>query len=156
MAKIKDDRPTRAPQFPWDVRSIVRPKQLERTGKVKRKGDPKNPALASVALLDFIGPGHNADELRLPMPPMPAGHDADLAAFTDRSYVAGFLERSGEDMQALTERLLDKVRASPERTERLKALLGRERQMMLLVQQFQADKDEIERRRREETQEDGY
>src|SRR5687768_9454843 len=133
MAKIKDDGRPKVPQYPWDVRSIVRPRQLERVGKVKRKGDPKNPALASSALLDFIGPAHNADELRLPLPPMPQGHDADLAAFTDRSYVAGFLERSGEDMQALTEQLLDKVRATPERGERLKALLGRERQMMLLV-----------------------
>jgi hypothetical protein len=153
MAKINDGKPTRAPQFPWDLRSIVRPKELERAGKVKKKGDPKNPALASAALLDFIGPAHNADELRLPLPPMPDGHDADLAAFTDRSYVNGFLSRGSENAQALTEELLSSLRASPERLERLNALLGRENQMMLLVRHYQAEKDEIERKRREETDE---
>ena len=76
MASIRQQ--PQAPQWPWGGPQALRSKvvnrgQIEKKG-VKKKGDPKNPALASTALLDFIGPAHSAEELRLPLPPMPAGH----------------------------------------------------------------------------------
>ena len=75
MAKL-NNMPPRAPLWPWggprSVREkLVDPAEFDRKKKVAKKGDPKNPALASAALLDWIGPGHNADELRLPLPPHP-------------------------------------------------------------------------------------
>jgi len=58
MAKV-NQQPPRAPLWPWggprSVRDrLVEPRQLD-TRKTKKKGDPKNPSLASAALLDFIG-----------------------------------------------------------------------------------------------------
>jgi hypothetical protein len=147
---------TPAPQFPWDVRYLVRPKELERPGKVKRKGDPKNPALASMALMDFISPAHNADELRLPLPPTPEGHDADLAAHTDREQLESFVGRSEEAVEDLTERAFQSIRAAGDRMDRLRALLGREQQMLKVVRQVQADIEEIDRKRKDETKDEGY
>jgi hypothetical protein len=66
MAKISQQPP--APLWPWggprSVRErLVDPKQLDRKS---RKGDPKNPALASAALLEFLAPAHSSEEVRLP------------------------------------------------------------------------------------------
>lgn len=159
MAKI-NQQPPRAPAWPWGGPRSVRDKLVDRaqldTRKAKKKGDARNPALASAALLDFIGPAHSADELRLPMPPLPAGHDADVAGFQERlalAEVAVFNEEAG---RSAMEQSLAQLKVPPERAERLKALLGRERQMLDLVSAVSADVDEVERRRREEQAEETY
>jgi hypothetical protein len=129
---------------------LVDRSQLERKN-VRKKGDPKNPALASAALLDFIGPPHSAEELRLPMPVGPAGHDADLEGFLDRPHLSSAVERLDEQTQGVLERGLAALRAPPDRVDRLKSLLQREAQMLELVGTISADMAEIERRRREES-----
>lgn len=160
MAKI-NQQPPRAPLWPWGgPRSVkerlVDPAQLDRAKKKGRKGDPKNPALPSAELLDFIGPAHSSEELRLPMPPHPKGHDADLAAFTDRSVLGTVAERAGEEQTRALEKNLTRVNAQPDRLERLKALLSREQQMLTLIADLNSDVDEIQRRMREEQKETGY
>ncbi|MFZ5470405.1 MAG: hypothetical protein ACOZIN_13290 [Myxococcota bacterium] len=158
MAKINQQPP--APMWPWggprSVREkLVDPAQLERKKKAG-KGDPKNPALASAALLDFIGPAHSSEELRLPMPPHPEGHDADLEGFTDRPHLASVAERSDPEDRRALERSLARVNAPADRVERLKALLGREAQMLQLVGQLRQEVEEIVRRMREEQSSEGY
>ena len=159
MAKIGGQQP-RAPAWPWGGPKEVRGKLVDRAQldrkNVRKKGDPKNPALASAALLDFIGPAHSAEEIRLPLPPGPAGHDADVEGYLDRGPLNSVAERLGEDQQEALQRGLGTLRAAPDRVERLKALLAREAQMLELVNGISADMAEIERRRREETQAEGY
>jgi hypothetical protein len=155
MAKIGGGQPPPQPLWPWGGPRTVREKlvdrnQLERKAG-RKKGDPRNPALASSALLDFIAPAHSAEELRLPMPVAPAGHDADLEGFLDRPVLSELAERLSDEAQAALERGLATVRAPPERLERLRALLGREAQMLKLVGAVADDVREIERRRRSET-----
>jgi hypothetical protein len=145
-----------APQWPWGGPRVVRDKlversQLDRKG-VRKKGDPRNPSLASAALLDFIAPAHSAEELRLPMPLSPAGHDADVAGFLDRPHLAAAADRLGEEEQAALDRGLAALRAPPDRVERLKSLLQREAQMLELIGSVSDEIAEIERRRREEGQ----
>ncbi len=158
MAKVGGQPP--APAWPWGGPREVRGRLVDRTQlerkNVRKKGDPKNPALASAALLDFIGPAHSADELRLPMPPGPAGHDADIESYTDRGPLGSVAERLSEDEREALQRGLGALRAAPDRVERLKALLTREEAMLELVSGVSSDMAEIERRRREETIEEGY
>lgn len=159
MAKINQP-PKGAPQWPWGAPRTVRerlvePAQVDRR-KLRKKGDPKNPSLASAALMDFIGPAHSADELRLPLPPMPAGHDGDLEAFREREFLGAALERGGHEKHAQLEQGLAMVKLSPERMERLKGLLARESQMLSLVKQLKDEVDEIERLRRQGQDEKGY
>lgn len=160
MAKI-NQQPPRVPIWPWGgPRSVkerlVDPAQLERAKKKGRKGDPKNPALPSAELMDSIGPAHSSEELRLPMPPHPRGHEADLAAYTDREHLSTVADRAGEEQTRLFERNLTKVQAQPERMERLKALLSREQQMLSLISGLHSDVDEIQRKMREEQKDQGY
>lgn len=159
MAKIGGQQP-RAPAWPWGGPREVRGKLVDRTQleqkNVRKKGDPKNPALASTALLDFIGPAHSAEELRLPLPPGPAGHDADVEGYLDRGPLSSVAERLAEANQEALQRGLGSLRAAPERVERLKALLARESQMLDLISSVSGDMAEIERRRREETQAEGF
>jgi hypothetical protein len=122
--------------------------QLERKN-VRKKGDPKNPSLASASLLDFIGPAHSAEELRLPMPVLPNGHDADLAGFNDRPHLAAAEDRLS-DQKAVIDRALPALKAAPDRIERLKAFLQREGAMLELVGRVADEMKEIERLRREE------
>lgn len=159
MAPKINQPPPRAPAWPWGGPRTVRDKLVDRTQvdrKAKKKGDPKNPALASSALLDFIGPAHSADELRLPLPPMPEGHDADLAAFTDRQSMQSVAERGDERQRRALESGLASIRVAPERLERMKSLLAREAQMLELVGFVSREMDEVNRRRREEQKEEGY
>src|SRR5579863_7140672 len=105
MAKLTNF-PPRAPPWPWggprSVRErLVDPSQFDRKKKAKKAGNPKSPALPSTELLDFIGPAHSSDELRLPMPPHPQGHDADLSGFNERPLLQGVAERSGNGDAAL-------------------------------------------------------
>lgn len=160
MAKI-NQQPPKAPLWPWggprSVRErLVDPSQVDRKKKAGKKGDAKNPALASTALLDFIGPGHTADELRLPEPPMPGGHDADLGPMAERMHLSDVAGRGKGEARGQLDRNVAGLRASPERQERLKALLSREAQMLELVGRLSDDVDEIQRRRREEQKEEGY
>jgi len=126
------------------------------TTKTKKKGDPRNPALASAALLDSIGPAHSAEELRLPMPPAPPGHDADVEGYSDRPFLSTVAERLREQRQAQVEAGLNEIRAAPDRVDRLRALLQREASMLELVDQVSEDMAEVERRRRQEQAEEGY
>lgn len=153
MAKI-GQQPA-APQWPWGGPATVRDKlvnraQVEKKG-VRKKGDPKNPSLASAALLDSIGPAHSAEELRLPMPILPGGHDADVESFLDRPFLSNVAERLSDEQQAALDRGLGSLRAAPERVDRLKSLLQREASMLQLVGTVSSEMAEIERRRREET-----
>jgi len=158
MAKIGQQQP-RAPMWPWGGPRTVRDKLVDRSQidrkNVRKKGDPKNPALASAALLDFIGPAHSAEELRLPMPVPPGGHDADIEGYSDRPQLQSVAERMNEIRQAALERGFQSLRAAPDRVDRLRSLLQREAQMLELVGTVSADQAEIERRRREETQDEG-
>jgi len=159
MAKINQQIP-RGPAWPWGGPSSVREKlvnraQLEKKN-VRKKGDPKNPALASAALLDSINPAHSAEELRLPMPPMPAGHEADIESYTDRSRLSSVAERAQDDQRSLLEAGLQSVRAAPDRVDRLKSLLAREQQMLEVVGSLSLDMEEIQRRMREEQAEEGF
>jgi hypothetical protein len=160
MAKINNN-PPKAPMWPWggprSVRDrLVDPTEFDRKKKVAKKGDPRNPALASTALLEFIGPGHTSDELRLPPPPFPEGHDADVEAFSDRPYLAAAAERADEEERRQIEKGLSRINAAPERLDRLKALLNRESQMLNVVAQLHAEMAEIQRRMREEQKTEGY
>ncbi len=153
MAKIGDS-PPRAPLWPWGGPRSVREKLVDRTqlgtGKARKKGDPKNPSLASAALLDSIGPAHSAEELRLPMPPTPLGHDADVEGYSDRPYLSTVAERMEEYRQAAIDRGLSDIRAPSERVDRLRSLLQREASMLELVGHVSREMAEVERRRREE------
>lgn len=158
MAKIGQQMP-RAPMWPWGGPRSVREKLVDKgqlAGKARKKGDPKNPSLASMALLDSIGPASSAEELRLPMPPMPGGHDADVEGYSDRPQLSSVAERGGEGQRELMEQSLGMLKAPAERVDRLKSLLQREAAMLDLVGQVKDDMAEIERRRREETIEEGY
>src|SRR6476659_2522148 len=119
MAKIYNP-PPRTPVWPWGGPRTVReklvdPTQLDRKKKAKKTGDPKNPALASFALLESIGPGHTAEELRLPLPPHPEGHDADLEGFNDHPHLEALTERAAGELQAGLERGLQRISAAPDR-----------------------------------------
>lgn len=159
MAKINNP-PPRTPIWPWgstpqQVRSrmVDRDQLVDKTGRKKKKGDPKNPALPSAALLDSIGPAHNADELRLPQPPMPQGHDADLANYGDRPHLAEAATKLDPEERRAIDRNLTRLNAPPERVERLKALLNREAMMLQIVSRLSDDVEEIQRRMREEQSE---
>jgi hypothetical protein len=158
MAKI-NNQPPRAPLWPWGGPRAVReklvdPSQLDR--KKRKVGNPKNPALASAALLDFIGPAHSSEEVRLPSPPQPRGNDAPLEGFSDRPYLASVAGRADGEQRQQLERSLGRINAPPERLDRLKGLLQREAQMLALVGQVHAEIQEIQRRMREEQQDQGY
>ena len=159
MAKINQQVP-RGPAWPWGGPASVKEKlvnraQLEKKN-VRKKGDPKNPALASAALLDSISPAHSAEELRLPMPPMPAGHEADVESYTDRSRLSTVADRARDEQREMMESGLQAVRAPPDRVDRLKSLLARESQMLTLVNNLSVDMEEIQRRMREEQAEEGF
>ncbi len=159
MAKI-NQQPPKAPMWPWGGPRAVRDKLIDRTQleskKAKKKGDPKNPALASAALLDFIGPAHSSEELRLPLPVFPEGHDADIDGYLDRQSLNTVAERQDPDARGKLERNLAHVRAPPDRIERLKALLSREAAMLELVGQVSQEVEEIHRRRMDEQKEEGF
>jgi hypothetical protein len=154
MAKIKPDP---QPAWPWGgdagyvSERLVRPAQVDRR-KLNKKGNPKSPPLASVELLEFIGPPHGADELRFPLPVLPEGHEADLDGFLDRPHLADLSARADEALKQKLEDALAQVRATPERKDRLGGLLAREAQMLEVLQRLHFEVREIDRRRREEQQ----
>lgn len=155
MAKINNPPPPgpRAPLYPWGGPRSVRERLVE-TGQLSKKkgkkGDPKNPPLASWALLESIGPAHSSEELRLPEPPMPGGHGADLEGFNDRPFLQTVADRGDEDVQFKLDQTLERVMASPERKDRMRALLDRESQMISVVYQMNEDIKDIQRKMRDE------
>jgi hypothetical protein len=157
MAKINQQ--PRAPLWPWggprSVRDrLVDPSQLDR--KKKKAGDPKNPALASSALLDFIAPAHSSEELRLPLPPHPGGDDAPLESFTARPQLASVAQRDSQESRERLERGLSQLQVAPERMDRLRGLLEREAQMLEVVGGLNEDVKDIIRRMWWEQNEDSY
>lgn len=160
MAKINNQPPQ--PNWPWGAEKQVRerlvnPAQLARTKKKEKTGDPKKPALASAALIDFIGPAHSAEELRLPLPPNPQQEGgALLGAYSDHPALASVAERSEDHSRHQLERGLGMINASPERMERLKALLGAEAAMLSLVGELDEEMKEIQRRIKLEQAGEGY
>lgn len=159
MAKI-NNQPPQTPLWPWggprSVRErLVDPAQINRK-KAKKTGNPKNPALASAALLDFIGPAHSSEELRLASPPNPRTNDAPLEGYSDRPQLESVSERAETEQRRLLERGLSRINAPPDRMDRLKALLQREAQMLTLVSKVHEEVEEIQRRRREEQKDEGY
>ncbi len=158
MAKI-NNQPPKAPLWPWggprSVREkLVDPSQLNR--KKFKSGNAKNPALASAALLDFIGPAHSSEELRLPSPPNPRNNDAPLEGFSDRPHLETVAERAENEQRQLLERGLARINAPPDRMDRLKALLQRESQMLSLMGHVHSEVEEIQRRIREEQKDEGF
>src|SRR4051812_42373527 len=107
MASKIENRPPRTPMWPWGGPGLVREKlvtrtQFDRARKNKKLGDPKNPSLASSALLESIGPAHSAEELRLPLPPTPEGHDGDRQERYDAQNLDAAVARADpEESQAL-------------------------------------------------------
>ena len=159
MARI-NNQPPKTPLWPWGGPRSVRERlvdasQVDRK-KLRKTGNPKNPALASAALLDFIGPAHSSEELRLPLPPHPGGHDADLEGFSDRPHLASVAGRGDEDQRRMLERGLSKVNAAPDRLDRLKALLQRESAMLTLVDQVNEESKEIIRQMWAAQKDEGY
>lgn len=160
MAKI--NQPPPQPLWPWggekQVRErLVNPAQLKKTQKKEKLGNAKNPALASSALLDFIGPAHSAEEMRLPLPPNPQQDGgALLEGFSDRPALGQVAERGEQGARHQLERNLGRINASPERLDRLKALLGAESAMLSLVGELNDEMKEIQRRIRLEQAGEGY
>ncbi|HLT29793.1 MAG TPA: hypothetical protein VK013_07105 [Myxococcaceae bacterium] len=140
MAKISQQPP--APLWPWggprSVRErLVDPKQLDRKS---RKGDPKNPALASAALLEFLAPAHSSEEVRLPEPPPPpGGGGAPLEAFTSRPHLDSVSARDDERGHQELQGALSRLSASPDRIERLQGILAREAEMLSVVRALNDD-----------------
>jgi hypothetical protein len=147
MAKI-NQQPPQTPMWPWGGPRTVRERlvnraQVDRTKKTGKTGNPKAPALASSELLDFIAPAHTSEELRLPLPTPPPGHDADVETFYDRPHLIAVGERGKDEQQDKLERALGRVNAPPDRLDRMKALLSREGQMLQLCDSVGAEMREI-------------
>jgi hypothetical protein len=166
MAKINGNGPPPGgplggPKWPWGTPRTVRERlvdrsELDRKKRLGKKGDPKNPALASAELLDFIGPAHSSDELRLPPPPYPAGHDADLVAFNDAPHLESAAERADVETQRGLEKAFDRIQAAPERIDRLKGLLAKAVKMTGELGKLNEDIAEIRRMIRQEQETEGY
>jgi hypothetical protein len=147
MAKV-NQQPPPTPMWPWGGPRSVRERLVDRTQLDKKSagkgGNPKTPALASAALLDFIGPAHSSEELRLPLPPHPEGHDADIEGFLDRPHLHAVAKRATDESEAaMFERAFPQLNASQERMDRLKALLKRESQMLETVGRVATEMQQI-------------
>ncbi len=158
MAKINHPPPNPA-AWPWggarQIRErLVTPAQVDR--KKAKAGNPKNPALPSLALLDFVGPGHSSDELRLPTPPHPEGHDADLRGFSDRENLKTVAEREDGEQSRTIERSLNMLQATPDRMERMKLLLQREAQMIDLISRVNEEVKEIQQKMKDEQKDNNF
>ncbi|MGC4121955.1 MAG: hypothetical protein QM765_46720 [Myxococcales bacterium] len=161
MAKVGDPQSSRIPLWPWGgPRSIreklVDPAQFDRKKKAKKLGDPKRPPLASAALLEFMGPGHTSDELRLPPPPSPFGQGTEeLTPFPDRAFTRTVVERGADGSRKALDAALGRVTVAPDKLERMKAVINREAQMLSLLGKVQADTDEVIERMKQEYKANG-
>ena len=158
MPEIRDKPPkwnfnpeARASLVTW---TQVRPERNSKR-KVVKKGDPKNPSLPSAALMESIGPAHSADELRLPLPPPPPGRSADLVGFMDFPQLQGVVERLDEGERDRLSGQLSRITLTPERRDRLDALLARVGKMWEQVSSLQVESNQIIERIREEQKGEG-
>jgi hypothetical protein len=148
MARVGQGPLLPPPPWPWggprSVREkLVDPAQFERKRRI-RKGDPQRPPLASADLLDFMGPGHASDELRLPPPPSGLdGIEGEISPFPDRSFTRQVVDRSDEKSRQFLERAIAKVQIPAERMERLRSLLKTEALMLGLLQRVQRETDDV-------------
>jgi len=145
--------------WPWGgarnvQEKLVRSSQLE-TRRTNRKKDPKALPLASAALLEFIGPAHSSEELRLPAPLMPLGEESSHAS-SEREELAQALERGSPGALGQLQKQLLTLNVPAERLERLKSMLSYEENMLRLVGEVSQALEEIERLRQEAQQEEGY
>ncbi|MFN7130921.1 MAG: hypothetical protein ACK4N5_02490 [Myxococcales bacterium] len=145
MAKIGQPR---IPVWPWggprSVREkLVDPAQFDRKRR-KKVGDPKRPALASAELLEFMGPGHASDEVRLPPPPSPYADGArEITPFPDRAFTREVVSHGDEASQRALDAAFARISAAPDKLERMKSLLQREAQMLSLLKDLQSDTEAI-------------
>ncbi len=159
MSKVGTPHPP--PLWPWGgARSIreklVDPAQFDRKKKKGKLGDPKRPSLASAALLEFMGPGHTSDELRLPPPPSPFGSGTDeITPFPDRAFTRTVVDRGTDTSRRAIESALSRVQAAPDKLERMRAVINREAAMLSLLGKVQADTDEIIERMKQEYKANG-
>jgi hypothetical protein len=161
MAGRINNSPPQLPFWPWprNVREkLVERAQLDRTKKKGKKGDPKNPPLASAALLEFMGPGHSSEELRLPPPPDPRLGLGNAEAPTDLPALSSLIEKAdgGGSAADPLARAMGRVQADPRRMEQLKGLLSREAGMLKVMGRLQTDLAEIQRRMKDEQKTRGY
>jgi len=133
---------------------LVRSSQLD-ARRTNRKKDPRALPLASAALLEFIGPAHSSEELRLPAPLMPLGEEP-FDGFSEREALAQALERGSPESLGQLQKQLLTLNVPAERLERLKSMLAYEESMLQLVGEVSETLGEIERLRREAQQEEGY
>lgn len=150
---------SRSPVWPWggprSVRDrLVDPSVFDRKRR-RKSGDPKSPALASADLLDFIGPGHTSDELRLPMPPGYGDGGEEFRPFPDRALTAEICEMGNEQARRDLETALKRLPLPPERHAYVMAMLGREARMLDLLERTQADVDEVVERMKSEYKANG-
>lgn len=148
MAKIGQQ--PRVPVWPWGgPRSIreklVDPAQFERKKRKGKVGDPKNPSLASASLLDFMGPGHTSEEVRLPPPPtsMDATGEREITPFPDRTFTQQVVERGTDTSKKAIESALSRLQVAPDKLDRMRAVVHREAQMLALLGKVQGETDAI-------------
>lgn len=158
--RINNPNPN-VPFWPWP--GNVREKLVERSQLVERKksnkkkaGDPKNPPLASAALLEFMGPGRSSEELRFPAPLSPRQGEPRTAEDSGLEALSGLLDRASDDQTANLARDLGRLNVPADRLERLKSLLQREAGMLQVMGRLQNELAEIHRRIKDETRTRGY
>ena len=122
----------------------------------KAKGDPKNPPLASSALLEFMGPGHTSEELRFPGPVSPRSGEPRLQEDGGLGDIESLLDHAGESANKSLARELSQLNVPADRLERLKGLLQREAGMLQVMGRLQSDVAEITRRMKDETKGRGF
>jgi len=160
MSKIDTPQSPKSSMWPWGgsknvEEKLVRTAQLQQSRRIASKRDLKNPPLASAALLEFIGPAHSSEALRLPAPPSPWGGEPS-SVFSEREGLAQALERSSPESSRQLQKQLLSLGIADDRLERLKSMLAYEENMLALVSEVSASMEAIERWRQEEQKEEGY
>lgn len=158
MSKVNTQSP-KSSMWPWGgaknvQEKLVKASQLQNR-RTSAKRDPKNPPLASAALMEFIGPPQSSEALRLPAPPLPWEADPSRS-FSEREALEQALERSSPDASRQMQKQLLAMQVPADRLERLKSMLTYEENMLDLVGEVSESIKAIERLRREEQQEEGY
>lgn len=158
--RINNPNPGAVPFWPWagNVREkiVERNQLIDRKKKTKKGGDPKNPPLASAALLEFMGPGHTSEELRFPAPVSPRAGEPRLAEESGLDALGGLLDRGSEQQSAGVVRELARLSVPADRLERLKGLLQREQAMLSVMDRLHESLSEIQRRLKDENATKGY
>jgi len=149
-----------AAYWPWSANvreKIVERNQLIDRKKAKKKGgDPKNPPLASAALLEFMGPGHTSEELRFPAPISPRQGDARTSEESALPALENVLERGSDSANQGIAKEIQRLGVPADRMERLRGLLQREAGMLQVMGRLSTDLAEIHRRIRDENKDKGY